>query len=263
MEDYYDREVQEFIANMHPELIKENILDQINAGIISPYKENYLKDYMMQYKYFKNMYGDNEDISRILDNSLENTLTMIIQSICEKFDFEMNLDDIKLKPIAKALYKFFVLKYDKNIINFFTNFIISNKKELVSIIKQEANKSKVKKCKNVTTIANKLLYGNNESLLISNINYIILEIIPSWGLDVDFLDYFDSTLILDTLKQYLNNEMMVVFNDNIFDKFIEPIVDKEPGYNSIISEVTVNLTSIYNKKEKINILSNDEEGDDE
>lgn len=262
MEDYYDREVQEFIANMHPELIRENILDQIEAGILSPYKENYLKDYMMQYKFFKNLYGDDEDIMKELDNSLHSTLILVIQEISKKFDFEINLDDIQLKPLAKALYKFFVLKYDKNIIKFLTNFIISNKKELVSLIKENNNKSKTKKCKNVTSIANKMLYGNNESLIISNMNYIILDIIPSWDLDVDFLNYFDSSLVIDTLKQYLDNEMMTVFNSNIFDKFIEPIVDKEPGYNAIISEVTVNLTTIYNKKEKIDILSNDEEGDD-
>ncbi|MEI2420829.1 hypothetical protein V6O07_11195, partial [Arthrospira platensis SPKY2] len=126
MLDELSSDVQETIMDLHPELIEENIKVQIDAGLESPYKVNYLKEYIYQYKYLKEQFeaDDNTTAINTINDCLDKTLRLVIDRISDKFEFTIDLEDVKLKPIAKALYKFFIMDYQENLCEFIFNFII-------------------------------------------------------------------------------------------------------------------------------------------
>ena len=251
---------QEAVSMMHPELILENIRIQIDADLINPYKVNYLKDYIYQYKYLCKEYEGDIDTLNVLNNSLIDTLNMVIDKISDKFNFRLDIDNDKhIKTIAKSLYKFFVIKYEKNIIEFISNYILKNKKTIINTVK--STRGTIKKSKNVTSLANKMLYSPNEAIIISNINFIVTEIIPSLDLGVSYLEYLSSNNATLNIIKDLFYGHNISLEEDPYEMFILPIAEKHSGYGTIISEVTVNLANIYNKKDDIALI--DYEGNDE
>lgn len=255
----YELEVQEAVAGMHPELLVENIRGQINSGLESSYNVNYLKEYINQFKYLKNLYSEDSDIVSTLKDNLEVTLRMVIDEISDKFNFSIYIDeDTKLKPLAKALYNFFVMKYESFLVEFIVGYIKVNSKTILDILKDQ---DRIKKGKNVTTITNKTLYGP-KSPIMNNVNYIVTEIIPSMDLDREFLDYIDrDSITTNNIKELFENDFQVECDD-LFESFFRPITDREIGFGSIISEVTVELANIYINNKKYSEISNLIEGEE-
>lgn len=255
--------IGEEFEKIHPELMLENIRKQINSGIDIMYNVDYLKEYMHQYKYLKNAFGDESDVLSQLNGSLTETLDIVIDEISGNFDFEVNLEslDIKPKKAAKALYSFFVIKYSRNIVQFIINYIIKNKKNIIEVLK--ADKSRMSKTrKNVTTIATKSLFGPNDNLIMSNLYFIITNVIPSMDLNEDFLDYFDeNSMTLRVIRSMFEDKLTAKY-DNIFEEFYRPIIDEDYGYNGIISEVTTELSSIYMSNKNSIDLFEDEDFED-
>lgn len=250
-----DDEVEALLASMQPELLFEHIREQIKETFNSS-PVNYLKSYNEQFKYLKDKFEDNTEILNDLKRTRRDSFEEVMAMIQKKFNFSIEEDTkIKTKYAARALYEFFVLDYAENIKKFIVKYIVKNKKALTQEIK--ANKSKTK---DVTSICNKAYFGQNEALILTELNYIIFKILPSHGFEEEFLEYIvdeDSSLTLDTIKEMFIENDYIYYEDNLFDTFMAPLFEKKNGYSTIVSNVTVELYNIYNKKSTIKLLEDE------
>ena len=175
-------EIDSLLAELPFELIKESILEQINDPLSST--TNYIDIILDKCEVFKAQYGNDESVAREIDDSLREFLVSIMTAIDKKFDLGLDINGISVYSsaieIGEALYKYFILRYNKNITKFFTKFIFRNKKMLAEAF---MDKSK----KDVSTLAFKKKIKNSDDLcILTNLSSIMKYIID---LDIDSMEF--------------------------------------------------------------------------
>lgn len=143
------------------ELIKESIIEQINDPVSS--KTNYIDVILDKYDLFRSQYSDNEEIITELDEHVRSFLIFIMEAIDNKFGLGLDLNEIAARKdlidIVECLYKYFVVRYVKNITRFITKYIFKNKKVFVNYYND-------KNRKDVSTVAYKKQIEDPDDLII-------------------------------------------------------------------------------------------------
>ncbi len=239
-------EVEDIMSQMHFELVAEEIDEQIeNTFTKSP--KNFLELYNDRYKYFKETYGDNDDFMSQLKQLRDQTHEEIIKKIAAKF--ELTYEEVKPK-IAKALYEFFILNYEENMVAFIKNFILKNKKWVVGEIKS----MNTRRTRDTSYVASKGIMSNQqEALIITQINRIVFDILPTafdQDDDTDFLSYivdYDDTNVNGIIKKLFVEKQTISCDSNLLEMFMAPVLNKEDGYAEVVSTVVTELYSAYKK----------------
>lgn len=192
---FYDRseyepttsyEIENLLAELPFDLIKESILEQIEDPVNST--TNYVDVILDKCELYKEEIGDNEDLVSELNQKLTDFFAFIMTKINDKFDLGLDVNDIASRTdaveIGEAVYKYFILRYSKNIIRFFTKYIFKNKKAISSHYIDSTSQKK-----DVSTLAYKKQIKNIDDLcIITNLPSIIKYII---NLDIDSDEFLD------------------------------------------------------------------------
>lgn len=225
-------DIEDILYSMNnEEFSKDELEDQLGESIFSSYKTNYLESYLEKYKFYKEEFEENQEFLDSLKQSKDQLILDIIDIISEKFCFEVD-DESKTKKVAKAIYNFFVIDYKENLETFFFNFIEKNKKMIITDIKQRKRK------KDISTVANKMKFNNNDALIIDNIVYIMTELIPSISED-NFLDYIlddDDTMTNIAIRKFIEKEKISLTEDS-YSAFLDAFIGEEDGWTEIISDI--------------------------
>lgn len=238
-----DSESEEILFNMSSEdFIENEIMNQLNdEGIFNSYKRDHVEFYLEKYKFMKLKFIDNEnsDFLDTLKYNKEEFISNVAEAICDKFNINMETDDMTTKN-TKILYTFFVLNYKDNLKELFINVLKKNKQVIIKEIKTR------KRHRDIGITASKAkFYNNNDAFIINNLDYILFNIIPSMEFDSDFIDYiidYDDNINYNNMRKLIDNSKIELDSDT-FKSFIEPFMEHCEGYTDVVSEIVIKLTS--------------------
>lgn len=232
-------ELDDILYSMNSEDFLENeVEEQLDEGIFSDKKTNYVEKYISKFKYFKNEYSENQEFIESLNEKKDGVRDFILDQISNKFEIVID-DESKKMRVARALYEFFIVDYKDNLETLILNYINNNKKDIIAEVKRN------KKGKDISSTAGKMKFSNNnDAIIINNITMIIFDIMPE-NLDEDFLN-----LILDTddsvsnlaIKDLIDNNDITI-DDDTMKAFIAPLIDKDDGYSDVVSNVVIELNN--------------------
>ena len=178
-----------------------------------------------------------EDVERDMEEILNKFCISVLNKLDEKFEFEINFDDLTPYDITKMtalLYNFFILRYRKNISRFIYNFILKNKK---MIAEQFVNDDKRK---DVTTLVMKKMTKNKDDIrIISNLPIVIKNILEMEHDPIDFMelaapvDLYYCEEIIDLLENF-------TLAGNFTKAYLNTIVHQ---YNDVVDEILIEVRS--------------------
>jgi len=215
-------DTESLLAEVPFDLIKESILAQIDDPVNS--STNYVDVIIDKCDLYREEYKDNPELINELNEKLTDFFVFIMENINNKFDLGLDVNDIasysNAIEIGEALYKYFILRYTKNITRFFTKYIFNNKK----VICDYYTDSTVQK-KDVSTLAYKKKIKNSEDLcIITNLPSIIKYIISLDISSIDFLEFsagsdnYDANIV----KGLIGSGRLI---GDFFDSYIKLCVD--------------------------------------
>lgn len=254
-DDIFDDGTEEMLYDMsNEEFVEDEIGAQVTTNIFDSEKRNYVEFYIEKYKYLKTLYEDDTERLPELRENKEEFIDNIITKVSETFNVEID-EEHRSTKMAKTLYNFFVLNYLENLEEFFFNYIQKNKKAIITEIKR--TKTKVR---DITTIASKSKFqNNNDALIINNISYILFDLIPSIELGPDFIDYilnYDDDITNTNMEKLISKEHITIDNDT-YISFLEPFVERHDGYSVVLSNIVVRLYSEI-KEHQLNLFMPDD-----
>lgn len=129
---------------------------------------NLIKSYELM---FKDKLIEFPDKRNEIDDLRRDVYMMVIDTICNKFDLSINSEvDFDPFSLAMYMYDFFISNFTQNIIFFFTNYIIKEKKSIYNDYKL----IDFKKNKDSSTLHAKKMYDDPELMaIIPNAGYIL------------------------------------------------------------------------------------------
>lgn len=166
------------LAELPFNLIKESIMEQIQDPMST--NINYIDIIVDKCNMYLDEYSDDESVKNEINTQLREFFVSIMEAIDSKFNLGLDIDDISsfnnASEIGESIYRYFILRYKKNITKFITKFIFSNKKSICSGYPDKGKKD-------VSTLAFKKQLKNPDDLcIITNLPDIMRYII---GLDID------------------------------------------------------------------------------
>ena len=240
---------QDIIINyVSNDIIFNNICSQINNYRTNLNAENLVSKIISRFNYITDVkFSDNTDLVKKLNTIKMDHYQNILKKIETKIGITTNLEieSIGIKTYEKylnALYTFFILRYSDNLINFFIDEILKNKKQLIKEYKDSTSK------KNTAIIAlRKYLKSFDNSVIIYNIRKIITDI-ASRNEDPDALlkDLIDRDT--NELTNYVIDEIFFTKNNSYAElgsKFIKRFFNIENLSTEIIFEIEGRLAKIF------------------
>ena len=218
--------------------LTEQISEQLNNLLSSGNKKNFLKSFEKQL----------DDVSLLktetdIKSIRESVYNLIINNISEKFDMEIDIDNVSIKKVTKQFYKFFVLNYIDNLSYFIKSYIIENLDDIIFDLKHNEHIS----TKKINEIENQSI-----SIIMNNIGDVI-EII--YNKDIDFSDFLyyiglhpESDSSVEEMKEYLNT--IIENSDSVVEKLLSPLVNEEEGFGEIYVNIQMDLYNDFNNDEE-------------
>lgn len=201
-EDYdlcSNTEIDMLLLDLPFDLVKENLRYQINDPLAT--NVNYIENVIDKFRELLNAYGEIDDARSNINALIVDFFGFIIKEIDEKFDLSIEVDynDIQeTMEVGECLYKFFILRYKKNLTKFFYKYITKNKKKIVEEFDGEYKR------KDVTSISlKKKIKNKDDVLIISNLPTIIKYIMDLEIEPAEFISYATNDSLYE--GTYLNN----------------------------------------------------------
>lgn len=174
-------------------------------------------------------------------SSVENeAYKQIVEIICNRYDLSYTLsdDDTEYYLIAYCLYNLLVSNFQANVVNFFTNFILTEKDSLYRMLEL----SNTKKNKDTSTLYAKKVFKDTKLGVISaNLEYVVQSICNS--IDIDFSTYVNFVYYNDTQTSQYILERIGVNTFDFFKTFIVPVFNLE--YRAVIlTSIRLNLQTL-------------------
>lgn len=183
-----DREISTVLSHFSPEMIRD-VIENVLEDRVRPYSYsigNLVSSYETNFRIARAQYPN---YAEELENKRLETYEFILNKVCEyhslSYAMEPNTD---IYTAAVYTYQFLVSDYKKNIVSFFTNYILKEKNSIYDSL----NLAEFKKNKDSSSIYSKKVYkGVNPKLLAihANLNYV-LEEISAFDIDLNvIIDY--------------------------------------------------------------------------
>lgn len=248
---FYDRseyepstsyEVEALLAELPFDLIKESILEQIEDPVNTTV--NYVDVILDKCELYKEEFGENEELINELNQKLTEFFAFIMNKINDKFDLGLDVNDIASRTdavdIGESIYKYFILRYTKNIIRFFTKYIFENKKSISSHYVDNTSQKK-----DVSTLAYKKQIKNIDDLcIITNLPSIIKYII---NLDIESIDFLQLSAPSDNydasvVKELINSGKLI---GDFYNNYLNICID---SHDYIMDELQTDIRIRIMKK---------------
>lgn len=176
-----------------------------------------------------------EDIEKDLEELTTKFCLKVLNMLDDKFKFDINYDGLTNYDLTKMtlmMYKFFILRYRKNVSRFIYNFIQKNKK---MISEQFLNDDKRK---DITTIVMKKITKNKDDIrIISNLPIIIKNILE---MDHDPLDFMELAAPVDLY--YADEIRTLLENFTLSGNFTKPYLSTLLyQYTDIVDEILIDV----------------------
>ena len=233
-------EIDNLLAEVPFDLIRESIIEQINDPMVT--KVNYIDIITDKVSIYRNQFEGNAEAISEINTAIRDFFEFLMTELNKKFDLGLDIEAIitgeNVEEVGTSLYKYFILRYNKNITRFITKYIFKNKK---FIFEKYGDKTK----KDVSTLAFKKQIKNKEDLVIlTNLPSIIDDIIKSDISNEEFLRYSISS---DSYEAYIISGLMQnskLIGDFV-DSYLEPCISK---HDHVIDELQTEIRQkIINK----------------
>lgn len=228
------------LSDLPIDLMKENIRYQIDnpLNVGSDYSTIVLDKCRMILK----EYGHIDEHKMEIENTMDEFYRFIINSLDEKFALDVDYESMSTNQIIElghTLYKFFILRYRKNVSRFIYKFIMKNKKMLSE---QYPNDDKRKDV--VTVVLKKKTKNKDEIRILSNLPLVIKEVLSIEHEPETFMDLCCSTdqYEAELIKEWLENFTIA---GNFTDKYLSLILDM---YNDVLDEIQAEVKMKLMKK---------------
>lgn len=221
------------LSDLPIELIKESIKYQIYHPLYVD--TDYCTIVFDKCAQVLQLYKGNEDIEKEIEELLDKFCLYVLDVLDNKYNFDIVYDNLNTYDISKitlVLYKFFILRYRKNIGEFVYNFILKNKKMLSEQFINDDKK------KDVTTIVLKKKTKNKDDVrIISNLPQIIKFILDLEHDPVEFIDLSspDDLYYADEIKSLLED---FTLSGNFTRPYLCTVVNQ---YNEVIDEILMEI----------------------
>lgn len=242
-EDNYEpistTEADDMLADLPFDVIKASIEEQIYDPMSN--NTDYIQHIIDKCNVCKDVFENNEDAIRTIDDALHEFFVDIIKSIDDRFNMGIDLNEIAgttdINEFAVVLYKFFILRYRKNIYKYIKNYIKRHKESLVDYYSSRSSRD-------VTTLSNRSVVKDPDDLVIvanlpSIINYIV-------GLDISTFDFVD----LCAGKSNYNASVIkgLIAANKIIGNFVNPYIsvsldDHDYLIDEILTDIKVSITN--------------------
>jgi hypothetical protein len=143
----FTEEGDEVLSRLSDALLIDNLEEQLNTVVLTSLNPtNFLSIFDDRYNYLTQVKFINNDDAKGKFLSIKTRIYSEVKNGIEnKFDISSNLDPEYIVPsnyyfYIKKLYEFFVIDYRRNLIQFFQNYLIQNKAELVKNYKATTDK---------------------------------------------------------------------------------------------------------------------------
>lgn len=209
-------ETESLLAELPFDLLKESIREQIADPVSTT--TNYIDIIIDKCSIYKDQFEDDENLVNEIDQNLSEFFTFILQEIDAKFELGLDIgyiDNRSIVEVGSALYKYFILRYSKNITKFITKFIFKHKKMFHSEFSGDKND------KDVSTLAYKKQLKNPEDLcIIAHLSDIIKYIV---SLDIEPLEFIELTTNDDNYEASIIRQL--INSGAIIGNFTQPYLD--------------------------------------
>jgi hypothetical protein len=139
-----DIEIDELLADLPFNLIKENVIDQINNPLTT--QIDYVTIIIEKCDVLKKQFEENEEVIHDINEQLSSFFKFVIQQLDDKFGLDVDLNDyndLEIIEIGESLYTFLILRYKRNVCRFLYKFIVKNS---TSMIKKSPTFMKLSSC---------------------------------------------------------------------------------------------------------------------
>lgn len=233
-------DVERIMGDMPIEVIKENILTQIDDPL--SYSSDYADDVYLTLANAKQELDHIDQYREDISEEYDKFSLFLLSNVSSRFNLGIDvevLDSCELNHLAYDCYRFFIVNLKESLENFLYNYIISNKEELGSMFDSEYKR------KDVTTLnMKKSCIDKNDILILSNLSEVINHIL---NIEFDASDFIElciepGELIGERIKEFVNNF-------TIPGDFVPPILDElRINHNDLIDEFvsTIRLNIIEN-----------------
>lgn len=221
------------LSDLPIDLIKENIRYQIDnpLGVASDYSTIVMDKCNTILK----EYSQVEDVKNEIEQTMEEFYRFMIHLIDEKFNLDINYENMSAHQVIMTghiLYKFFILRYRKNVSRFIYKFIVKNKKKLAANYTNDDKRKDV-----VTVVLKKKTKNKDEIRILSNLPLVIKDILSLEHQPEEFMEMCCST---DLYEAEVIKELIEDFtiSGNFTDSYLSLILDQ---YNDILDEIHVEV----------------------
>lgn len=205
------------LAELPFDLIKESIKEQIQDPVSTP--TNYIDVIVDKCLVYKEQFDDDEDLIAEINRGLSDFFIFVMTEIDNNFDLGLDIDAISatsdIVEVGSALYKYFILRYSKNITKYITKFIFKNKKLFLKEFDSDKND------KDVSTLAYKKQLKDPEDLcIIAHLPDIVKYII---SLDMDPIEFINLTAGEDNYEASIVREL--IRSNRLIGNFVHDYID--------------------------------------
>lgn len=208
-------EIDNLLADLPFNLIKESISEQITDPMST--RVNYIDVITDKVSIYRSQFEGNAEALGEINVAVRDFFEFILNKLNDQFNLGLDIESIisgeNVEEVGTCLYKYFILRYTKNITRFVTKYIFKNKKFLSE---KYGDKSK----KDVSTLAFKKQIKNKEDLVIlTNLPSIIDDVIKSNISNEEFLKYSVST---DSYEAYIISGL--ISNNKLIGDFVDDYI---------------------------------------
>ncbi|WP_304576736.1 hypothetical protein [Romboutsia ilealis] len=221
------------LSDLPIDLMKENIRYQVEnpLGVGSDYSTIIMDKCNTIIK----EYAQVEDVVNEIEQTLDEFYRFIINLLDEKFNLDIDYENMSTKEIIQighVLYKFFILRYRKNVSKFIYKFIVKNKKKLAANYTNDDKRKDV-----VTVVLKKKTKNKDEIRILSNLPLVIKEIL---SLSHDPEEFMDMCCGNDLYEAEVVKELIsdFVISGNFTDRYLSLILDQ---YNDVLDEIQIEV----------------------
>ena len=242
-----ENEISVILSHFEPEYVFNIIRDNISQRF--KYNQLGMPNIVASFEsYFKQLaatYTDASSIEQIQETRLE-TYKEIISILCSEFQFRFNYEEIQdYYSSAFYLYSFLVSDFSKNLVTFFSNFIIKERNNIYESLKL----NDMKKNKDNSTLYNKKIYKNNKIAIINaNLDYVIDNICV---FDITLSDILNNIYVDKNIVKFLETSILPV--QDFFKSTYVPVI-QSPLKPMLLTDIRLYIQS-QSISDDVNILN--------
>lgn len=228
------------LSDLPIDLMKENIKYQIDnpLDVGSDYSTIVLDKCRMILK----SYGHIEEHKREIEQTMDDFYRFIINTLDEKFGLDVDYESMSTNQVIElghTLYKFFILRYRKNVSRFIYKFIMKNKKMLAELYPNDDKRKDI-----VTVVLKKKTKNKDEIRILSNLPLVTKEVLSIDHEPESFMDLCCSSdqFEAELIKEWIEN---FTISGNFTDNYLSLILDR---YNDVLDEIQAEVKMKLMKK---------------